>query len=177
MAQATGVPLDGTQDTLPILDHYLDGVLEGETPRQEVLALVAPTAGAYFGEVVRQHLGDGTWVDGDLGPGDLPGELRLHLLGGALRLRPVEAAREAILKAKQPGAPAVLEPRADLREAADAALEAFGEVREGDYFRLSVRFDALLQAYAHVERALRTRSANGHGGPPSPSGPSGPKAS
>ena len=52
---AVGVPLDYTPDTLPLLDHYLRTVPENAAG--EVLALIAPAAGAYFGEVVRRTIG------------------------------------------------------------------------------------------------------------------------
>ena len=48
--EAVGVPLDGTQDTLPILDHYLSEVPKDSKP--EVLSLIAPMCGAYFGSLM-----------------------------------------------------------------------------------------------------------------------------
>ena len=47
---AVGGSRDGTQDTRPILDHYLPLVPEGAAARAEVLGLIAPMVGAYFGE-------------------------------------------------------------------------------------------------------------------------------
>ncbi len=54
---ALGVELSYDSETLPVLDHYLRTVPED---RPEALALVIATAGAYFGEVMRRHLG-GRW--------------------------------------------------------------------------------------------------------------------
>ena len=48
---ATGVALDFTPDTLPLLDHYLQGV---RGAKDDVKELVATAAGAYFGELVRR---------------------------------------------------------------------------------------------------------------------------
>lgn len=143
--RALGIRLDGTQDTLPLLDHYLEGVTDGQDRQQDVLALVAPAAGAYFGEVLRIHLGEGTW---ELDPG-APEDARLLLAGGRLRVAPAQAALEAIAGAAPEGAPPVLEAPKH-RDAARAALADFGRVREGDFFKLAVRFDAILQVHARL---------------------------
>ena len=47
------VELDYTQDTLPILDHYIS-IIPDRTS-EDVLGLVVPMLGAYFGEVVRRR--------------------------------------------------------------------------------------------------------------------------
>jgi len=151
VAQAVGAELDGTQDTLPFLDHYLS---EAGAARDEVLTLIAPAAGAYFGEVVRQHLGDGSWTGFDQVTDD-PAALTLSLLDGHLRFRPAQAALEAVVGAPPAGAPPVLEPSAALRPVVSQALEGFGGVRADDFYRLTVRFDALLQSYAHGQAAHR----------------------
>ena len=57
--RSVGIALDYTPETLPILDHYLRGVRA--TSRDEITNLVAPAAGAYFGEVVRRQLGPAQW--------------------------------------------------------------------------------------------------------------------
>jgi len=56
---ASGMELDLTQDTLPILDHYA-GLID--SPRDEIASLVAPISGAYFGELLIRQLEDGRWV-------------------------------------------------------------------------------------------------------------------
>ncbi|HEX6245463.1 MAG TPA: DUF6278 family protein, partial [Polyangiales bacterium] len=63
--QALSLELDYTPDTLPLLDHYLQSAQD--VSKEEVLSLVAPAAGAYFGEVVRRQLGPARWhlVEGD----------------------------------------------------------------------------------------------------------------
>ena len=55
--RALGVTLEYDSDTLPLLDHYLRNVPEGQPA---MLQLVVATSGAYFGEVVRRRLG-GRW--------------------------------------------------------------------------------------------------------------------
>ena len=56
---ASGMELDLTQDTLPILDHYAELI---DSPREEIVSLMAPMSGAYFGELLVRQLGDGQWV-------------------------------------------------------------------------------------------------------------------
>jgi hypothetical protein len=58
--RAIGFELDLTSDTLPVLDHYVGLVRENLDSRPELIALVAPAVGAYFGEIVRTVL-PGFW--------------------------------------------------------------------------------------------------------------------
>jgi hypothetical protein len=131
--RAVGVRLAFDSETLPLLDHYLRGV---PTDKPEPLALVAATAGAYFGEVVRHHLG-GRWesVVGD------PIDWRF-ILPTALTIRPGQFVLAAIAGAdvegdSDVGVPAVL---ADLVE---DALRAMADVPEDVYYSLCGRLDAL----------------------------------
>src|SRR5262249_23861948 len=57
--KALNVQLDFTQETLPLLDHYVRTA--PDNPSQEVLGLMVPICGAYFGEVVRRQLPGGRW--------------------------------------------------------------------------------------------------------------------
>ncbi len=51
--RAVACDLDLTAETLPVLDHYLGMVRDQLATRPELLPVIAPPAGAYFGEVVR----------------------------------------------------------------------------------------------------------------------------
>lgn len=53
--KAVGVRLDYQAETLPILDHYLEEGRKTSRERPEALAVIAHTAGVYFGEVVRRR--------------------------------------------------------------------------------------------------------------------------
>src|SRR5437868_7407822 len=54
--RATGVRLDYTPETLPLLDHYVR-TMRAELPtKDDLLALVAAPVGAYLGEVMRRAL-------------------------------------------------------------------------------------------------------------------------
>lgn len=82
--------LDGSITSLAIVDHYLEQA-RSET-RAPILALLAAGAGAYFGELVKRHLG-GLWI-GD--PAD-PRTLRLLLTSEFAYLSPADVAFAAIV--------------------------------------------------------------------------------
>jgi hypothetical protein len=145
--RAIGIALDYTPETLPVLDHYLSGVPDDNL---ETVALVAATAGAYFGEVARRTLG-GEWGDTE----GSPTEWELVVADG-LRLAPGAFAREAILTTDT-GEAIYDVPDAD-RAAVEDALDAKGEVAEDEYYSLCGRLETM-QLIADVLAAGRvTRS-------------------
>jgi hypothetical protein len=137
---ATGMELDLSQDTLPILDHYAGLV---DAPREEILSLLAPMSGAYFGELLRKQLDDGEWVT----DGDDYSEWRLRFERCSLTFNPLGIALEVILGQDIPewGAHLQTAPEDQLR--IKKALDVFGDVRDRDYYTFSVRFEAIEQAY------------------------------
>jgi hypothetical protein len=137
---ATGMELDLTQDTLPILDHYAQML---DAPRDEVVSLLAPMSGAYFGELLRRQLDDGEWVT-DLD--DYKG-WRLRFERCSLSFNPIGVALEVLLGQDLPewGAHLQTAPGDQLR--AENALQVYGDVRDHDYYTFSVRFEAIEQAY------------------------------
>lgn len=154
--QAVGVELDGTADTLPILDHYLTLAGEERTDDAkgaEVLGLVASSAGAYFGEVVRGITG-ARW---HLGDPDDPSSWRLEMEHVFLSFNPVGMAREAVIGGEQEGWNAHLEVLEQDRKLIAQALENVGGVSEGDYYRLAVRWEVVEQALAVLEAAAQAR--------------------
>lgn len=88
--RALGVELDGSVTSLAFLDHYL--TLARSETRAPILDLLAASAGAYFGELVRREFG-GTWV----GRADDPRSFRLLLGAQYLHFTPVPLALSAIL--------------------------------------------------------------------------------
>lgn len=137
---ATGVELDLTQDTLPLLDYYAE---LAESPRDEVISLLAPMCGAYFGELIRRQLQDGTW---QIDPDD-HSNWRLSFDNCSLTFNPIGIALEVLLAEDVPdwGAHLQTSPEDQLR--VKKALEVFGDVRDRDYYTFSVRFEAIEQAY------------------------------
>jgi hypothetical protein len=137
---ATGMELDLTQDTLPILDHYAELV---DSPRDEVVSLLAPMSGAYFGELVRRQLEDGQWATD---PDDYS-EWRLRFERCSLVFNPIGVALEVLLGQEVPEWGAHLQTAPEDRLRVERALEVFGDVRDRDYYTFSVRFEAIEQAY------------------------------
>lgn len=137
---ATGLTLDLTQDTLPILDHYADLV---DSPRDEVVSLLAPMCGAYFGELIRRQLDDGDWRHLERPYA----EWRLGFDRCSLQLNPIGIALEVLLgqEVAEWGAPLKTAPSDQLL--VKEALEVYGDVRDRDYYSFSVRFEGIEQAY------------------------------
>jgi len=137
---ATGMELDLSQDTLPILDHYAGLV---DAPREEILSLLAPMTGAYFGELLRRQLDDGEWVT----ESDDYSKWRLRFERCSLTFNPLGVALEVILGQDIPEWGAYLQTAPEDQLRIKKALEVFGDVRDRDYYTFSVRFEAIEQAY------------------------------
>ena len=152
--RALGIELDFTPDTLPILDHYLQGLLTDD-PKEEITNLVVTSAGAYFGEVVRRTLGHARWHVAVEDPTDW----RLELEHVFLFFNPLGMAREAIVGAEQPGWLAHLEVLPRDRPLLDQSLERMGDVREDDYYRLAIRYEVIEQVLSALEGASIAREA------------------
>src|SRR5262245_3623413 len=90
VVRAIGVDLDGSEESLAFVDHYLEKARETKMD-DEVLALVAPAFGAYLGQVAIGKFG-GRWV---LESED-PSEWRVELQPAPLRFFPVGMAAEAL---------------------------------------------------------------------------------
>jgi hypothetical protein len=147
--RALRIELDYSPDTLPILDHYLREAQGIE--REEVLNLVAPAAGAYFGEVVRRHLGPSRWhwVSDDFS------ECRIEFDRCFLAFNPIGSALEAVISGEADGYGSTLALLPEDEGLVAASLERTGDVREEDFFRLAVRFEVIEQVVALlVEKAI-----------------------
>ena len=164
-----GVELDFEPETLPILDHYAKHHRElaagekirpgrakskgGAAEREELLALVAPICGAYFGEVLRHRFEALRWhaPDEDHGLWRLEGEPVF------LFFNPIGTAVEVMKEKDAPGWGAHLRVRSNDREAVRAALELFGDVRDRDYYSFTVRYEVFEQVMEVLGRQARER--------------------
>ena len=61
VARAIGVELDFTEETLPILDHYVSLARGTIGQRPEIAPVVSGAIGAYFGELLRRRF-NGYWL-------------------------------------------------------------------------------------------------------------------
>lgn len=144
-----GIELDYTPDTLPILDHYLRGA--HGVSQEEILGLVAPAAGAYFGEVVRRQLGPSRWH----WESDEFSECRLEFERCFLSFNPIGIALEAVVQSETEGYGSNLALLKEEESLVREALERTGDVNPDDYFRLAVRYEVIEQVVVLlVERAI-----------------------
>ena len=137
---ATGMDLDLSQDTLPILDHYATLI---DSPRDEIVSLVAPMSGAYFGELFRRLFDDGQWMT----ESDDYADWRLQFERCSLRFNPIGIALEVLLGHDLPGWGAHLQTAPEDTRRVEQALEVYGDVRDRDYYTFTVRFEAIEQVY------------------------------
>ncbi len=148
--RATGVQLDFDPETLPLLDHYLSSVSEAS---EAVLALVAPAAGAYFGEVVRKVF-PARWS----APGEDYAVWRIEFSPCFLHFNPVAFAHEAIHARELIEGGTGFGVNSDDVDTVRQSLEVLGTVSEEDYFKLSTRFEVLTSV---VDRLIASATARG----------------
>jgi hypothetical protein len=135
---ATGMELDFTTDTLPILDHYIRQTRGDAVAKPEIVEMVASAIGAYLGEVTRQKFG-GSWF----AP---PGEYRrwrVELEHVFLSMNPIGVAMEAMLVQAADGWGAHFRLRPDDERKAEALLANLPPVDEDQYYAPSSRLEAL----------------------------------
>ena len=142
------VALDGSSDTLSLIDQYVREAREAYKQRPESIELVAPAVGAYLGEVMRHEFGGEWFSDGN------HEAWRLYFHHVYLAFNPIGMAREAITVTEEPGwhAHFVLDPAE--RETIDERLAVMPEIDEDEYYLPTTRFDVLTV----VVETLRARA-------------------
>lgn len=154
--RALGVRLSYDSETLPVLDHYLRNV---PAERAEMVELVAVTAGAYFGEVVRHHIG-GRW---DLSAGEPLGWR--FILPTALSIVPGQLVLAAIACAEVDG-DADIDVPALLRPLIEETLGGMGEVSQEIFYSLCGRLDTLEHLHEVVAAFAAQKLARDAAGDP-----------
>ena len=142
------VSLDGTPDTLSLLDQYVREAREAARERPESVELVAPAVGAYLGEVMRQEFGGEWWAEGD------HDAWRLYFTNVYLAFNPIGMAREAITMTEEPGWHAHMALDPGERDEIEARLAAMPEVDEEEYYLPTTRLDVVTA----VVETLRARA-------------------
>jgi hypothetical protein len=158
--RALEIELDYSPDTLPLLDHYLRSA--SDVSQEEILSLVVPSAGAYFGEVVRRQLGPCRWhwVDGDLA------NCRLEFERCFLSFNPIGSALGTVLGGEADHYGGHLSLLTEDEPLVKESLERVGEVREEDYYRLAVRFEVIEQVVSLlIEKAIAENELSRRFGP------------
>jgi hypothetical protein len=157
--RALNLSLDGTEESLAFVDHYIDGTARREASDArmggEVLALLAPALGSYLGEVAIARLG-GKWVI----EGADPAGWRVELAPAPLTFYPVGMAAEALRGGPVDDYDASFTTRDDLMGPLAEALEAAPPVDESYYYSLTGRLETLEHAVdllVEIERKQRER--------------------
>jgi len=158
--RALNIELDYSPDTLPLLDHYLRSA--SNVSKEDILNLVVPAAGAYFGEVIRRQLGPCRWhwVDGELA------NCRLEFERCFLSFNPIGSALGTVLGAEADHYGGHLALLPEDEPLVKESLERVGEVRVEDYYRLAVRFEVIEQAVALlIDKAIAQNELSRRFGP------------
>jgi hypothetical protein len=149
-----GVPLDGTSDTLSLLDQYVRDAraeLKEEDPK---LDLLSATIGAYLGEVLRRAFGGNWFAAGDYGG------WRLDMTRVYLTFNPLGMAREALTRRPAEGWHAHLEMDDAEKDEVERRLEALPAVDDDEFYLPSTRYDVVALA---VEALRAKMVADGTG--------------
>jgi hypothetical protein len=135
------VPLDGTPDTLSLVDQYVKDTRADLLVRPEAAGLVAASVGAYLGEVVKRAFGAEWVAEGDYS------SWRLQMRTVYLTFNPLGMALEALTlgDAGGPGEDwhAHLETDVAEREEVEARLRSFPAVDPDEFYLPSTRFDVI----------------------------------
>lgn len=148
------VALDGTPDTLSLVDHYVREARSAYEARPESIDLVAPAIGAYLGEVMRQEFAAEWFAEGS------HEAWRLYFHTVFLSFNPVGIAREAITMKDEEGWNAHLTLDPGQRELIDQRLAVMPDVEEDEYYLPTTRFD-VITAVVETLRAQAEGSGTG----------------
>ena len=145
--KATGHPLDTEPETLPILDYYCrlyresrKGKPEGEVAAEGdgVGKLLAPMAGAYFGEVARKKF-ECDWH----APLQQYGLWRIQFKHCFLFFNPVAIALEVLSQQETVAWSSSYVTHREDEEDICSALDAWGPISRNDYYTFSIRWEIL----------------------------------
>ncbi|MDH5673689.1 MAG: hypothetical protein OEZ06_16150 [Myxococcales bacterium] len=137
--EALDIELDFTPETLPILDHYLRERARGA--ETGVFDLLAPLAGAYFGEVIRRGIDGTRWHGG----GAEYADYRIEFEQIFLAFNPMGVALEVLTQADSSGLGAHFQLLDEARAAVESSLDSSAAITAEDYYTLTVRYEVLLQ--------------------------------
>jgi len=131
------VALDGTPETLSLLDQYVRDAREDIAVKPDAVGLVSAAVGSYLGEVMR-HAFRAAWY----AEGDHEG-WRLDMTNVFLTFNPLGMAREALALEAQDGWHAHLDLEPEDREELERRLAALGDVDEEEYYAPTSRFEVV----------------------------------
>jgi hypothetical protein len=154
-----GVELEYQEETLSVLDCFVESVVNeegggiapapGDQTRAHLIHLLAPTIGAYFGEVLRRTF-PCRWRVTSEDPATWFMEFELV----PLRFNPVGAAGEALLGDTLPDMNGAIMTEPVQMEALFERFAAAPPVPEDEFYSLTTRFEVLqiAQEYLHMRQ-------------------------
>lgn len=143
-----GVLLDGTQDTLSLLDQYVKDARSEIAAKPAALELLTTSSGAYLGEVLRRELGGEWFAEGD------PAGWRLYFTHVFMTFNPLGMAREALTGETQEGWHAHLGLDPAEEDGVKARLESLPEVDDDEFFLPTTRFDTISIVFDHLRARM-----------------------
>jgi hypothetical protein len=139
--RTVGMTLDYSEETLPVVDHYLDQA-KATTLAAEVKDLLAPAAGCYFGEVLRRKYG-AHWLIDDAAD---PLTWRLGLAPCFMVMHPVAMAACALVGGEIEGLDDSFATSDRETPALTDALDAAAPIDEATYYSLAGRSEVISYA-------------------------------
>jgi hypothetical protein len=147
----TRVELDGTIDTLSLLDHYLTHAKTSLDGRTDLEQLTVQAVAAYFGEVARREVG-GFW----LGVGPDIHTWRVCCSEVLLCFNPVGMVYDALNQAPEHGGPSGhLRVAQDERPLVAERLDIIPEYGEGETYLLTTRLEILEAIVETLRESMR----------------------
>lgn len=158
VARAFGaMVLDGTPETLGVLDHYARSVRPDLEKNPALAGLIAPALGAYFGEVLRGRF-DGFWLLRSANQHDWTVCSTIAFVA----LNPIGVGYDALHGGEGHGGPrSELRVASEDREYLNRRLATIPPVAEDEYFLFTTRFEVLEVA---VEALTAKMQEEGYGG-------------
>lgn len=145
--------LDFEPETLPLVDHYVRQVRTELARRPELLGLIAPAVGAYFGEVVRRHL-RGFWRV----PSSNVHDWQVCGKAAFLAINPIGVGYDALAGSEEHDGPrSMLRLAPEDRDRVRERFDALPPVEEDEFYALTTRLEALEIAMEAVRSELIRR--------------------
>jgi hypothetical protein len=153
--RAIHVRLDGSEASLAFVDHYIAETRRGGAIKDDVLALIAPAIGAYFGELAIGRFGGAWRIERE---GDDPAAWRVELAGAApLTFSPVGKAAAALRGEEVDGYDASFATSDELLAPLGEALAATPPVDERYFYSLTGRLETLECALDILAELMRRK--------------------
>jgi hypothetical protein len=137
--RAIGVPLDFTDETLPIVDHYVSSARDEIALRPELAQVLTRAIGAYFGELVRRRI-NGYWLI----PNPDIHNWRVCARSVFLCFNPLGAAYDALAQGEDHDGPSgQLQLAPEDQSLIAERLAVAPPVPDSEYYLLSTRLEAI----------------------------------